>query len=97
MSMQLASTTEPLLLNARQAAALCGKAVRTWRMWHAAGLIPRPVRIGRSLLWRADELRAWIAADCPCQRQWEISRKQPSAALAVSHDPGTLSRTTTGS
>jgi predicted DNA-binding transcriptional regulator AlpA len=95
MNTQPTPTSEPLLLNARQAAALCGKAVRTWRTWHASGLIPRPVRIGRSMLWRADELRAWIAADCPNQQQWNISRNQPSAALEEWHNPGTLSRTTT--
>ena len=48
-----------LLVNARMAAALCAKSLRTWRTWDAAGWVPRPVRIGRSTLWRADELRAW--------------------------------------
>jgi predicted DNA-binding transcriptional regulator AlpA len=50
---------------------MCGKALRTWRTWDAAGLIPRPIRIGRSTLWRADELRAWVAAGCPKRRDWE--------------------------
>ena len=40
----------PLLLTAKQAAAMCGKSLRTWRTWDAAGWIPRPVRIGRSTL-----------------------------------------------
>jgi len=61
----------PLLLNARQAAALCGKSLRTWRSWDAAGVVPRPIRIRRCTLWRADELRAWIAAQCPNRREWE--------------------------
>jgi predicted DNA-binding transcriptional regulator AlpA len=51
-----------LLLTAKQAAPMCGKSLRTWRTWDAAGWIPRPVRIGRSTLWRADELREWVAA-----------------------------------
>jgi predicted DNA-binding transcriptional regulator AlpA len=62
------------LLRAPQAAALCSKALRTWRSWDAAGLIPRPVRIGRSTLWRANELQAWVAAGCPKRCDWE-SRK----------------------
>lgn len=62
-----------LLLRAHQAAALCGKSVRTWRTWHASGLIPRPVRIGRSILWRAEELQAWIAAGCPGRAHWEVT------------------------
>jgi len=45
------STTVPrqLLITAKQAA-LCGKSLRTWRAWDAAGWIPRPVhrlQIGR--------------------------------------------------
>jgi predicted DNA-binding transcriptional regulator AlpA len=61
----------PLLVDAKQAAAMCSKSLRTWRTWDAAGRIPRPVRIGRSTLWRADELRAWVAAGCPCRQEWE--------------------------
>ena len=61
----------PLLLSAEMAATLCGRSLRTWRSWDTAGRIPRPVRIGRSTLWRADELRAWIAAGCPRRDAWE--------------------------
>ena len=61
----------PILLSARQAAALCGKSLRTWRTWDAAGRIPQPVRIGRSTLWRLDELRKWIEAGCPRREEWE--------------------------
>jgi predicted DNA-binding transcriptional regulator AlpA len=61
----------PLLLTARQAASLCSKSLRTWRTWDAIGWIPRPIRIGRSTLWRADEIRAWIAAGCPRRAEWE--------------------------
>ena len=60
-----------LLFTARQAAAVCGKSLRTWRTWDAAGWIPRPVRIGRSTLWRADELREWVAVGCPRRQEWE--------------------------
>jgi len=64
----------PLLLTAHQAAAMCGKATRTFRTWDAAGLIPQPIRIGRSTLWRAEELRAWVAAGCPKRRDWETTQ-----------------------
>ncbi len=63
-----------LLLKARQAAALCGKSLRTWRTWDSAGRIPQPVRIGRSTLWRADELRDWVAAGCPRREEWEARK-----------------------
>jgi predicted DNA-binding transcriptional regulator AlpA len=65
---------EPLLVNAKQAAALCGKSLRTWRTWDALGLIPRPVRIKRSTLWRLNELTAWISARCPRREDWEARR-----------------------
>jgi predicted DNA-binding transcriptional regulator AlpA len=68
-----ADPQSPLLLTAREAATLCGKSLRTWRSWDAAGVIPRPVRIRRCTLWRADELRRWIAAGCPNRQQWEGS------------------------
>lgn len=60
-----------LLISAKQAAAMCGKSLRTWRTWDAAGWIPRPVRIGKSTLWGVDELRAWVAAGCPRRAEWE--------------------------
>ena len=64
----------PILVTARQAAAMCGKSLRTWRSWDSAGWVPRPVRIGRSTLWRMDELREWAAKGCP-RREPEEARK----------------------
>jgi predicted DNA-binding transcriptional regulator AlpA len=62
---------QPWLVSGRQAAKLIGKSLRTWRSWDSGGKIPRPVRIGRSTLWRAEELREWVAAGCPCRQTWE--------------------------
>lgn len=63
-----------LLVTGRQAATLCGKCLRTWRSWDAMGLIPRPIRIKRSTLWRLDELKAWTTAGCPRRTEWEARR-----------------------
>jgi predicted DNA-binding transcriptional regulator AlpA len=60
-----------LLVSARQAAEMCSKSLRTWRAWDSAGLIPQPIRIGRSTLWRLDELRQWVEAGCPRRAEWE--------------------------
>lgn len=68
------SKPSQLLLTARQAAAMCAKSLRTWRSWDSAGWIPQPVRIGRSTLWRADELRDWVAAGCPRRTEWESQK-----------------------
>ena len=69
-----ASESEPALLTAEQAAAICGKSARTWRSWDAAGFVPRPIRIGRSTFWRAEELRSWIEAGCPRRKEWESGK-----------------------
>jgi len=64
----------PLLLTAKQAAAICGRSLRTWRSWDSGGRIPRPVRIGRATLWRVSELKEWVAAGCPRRAEWESHR-----------------------
>ena len=71
---------EPLLLTAGDAARLCGTSVRTWRTWDAAGKMPSSVRIGRSALWRIDELRAWVAAGCPDRATWELDENDKISA-----------------
>lgn len=70
----LLDAASELLISARRAATMCGKSLRTWRTWDSAGLIPQPVRIGRSTLWRVDELKAWVAAGCPRRAEWEARR-----------------------
>ena len=61
---------ELLLLTAAKAAKLCDRSERTWRGWDAAGLIPMPVRIGKSTFWRPKELKDWIDAGCPNRKTW---------------------------
>ena len=68
----------PLLLVASEAAAMCRLSLRTWRSLDYTGRIPRAIRLGHSTRWRADELRAWIAADCPRRNEWEVQKKAVS-------------------
>ena len=63
-----------LLATAKQAAAMCGRSIRCWWSWNSAGLIPRPVKVGRATLWRVDELRCWTEAGCPRREEWEAQR-----------------------
>ncbi len=65
----------PMLLTAAHAAHSCGKSLRTWRSWHAQALIPAPLKISKSLLWRADELRRWVEAGCPRRDMWEAMER----------------------
>ena len=60
----------PLLVCARQAAALCAVSLATWWRWDAAGRMPAGVKIGGAKRWRADELRSWISSGCPDRARW---------------------------
>lgn len=65
------ASTDFLLYTAAQAAKLCDRCERTWRTWDAAGLVPRPVRIGKAVFWRPDELAGWVEAGCPDRKTWD--------------------------
>jgi predicted DNA-binding transcriptional regulator AlpA len=69
------SELPPLLLNADQAAALCGVSAATWYRFRSAGRCPAPLILSRGCVrWRAQELRDWIAAGCPDRKTWEALR-----------------------
>ena len=65
-----APVVEPLLLSARDLAAILRFGLRTIRSMDAAGKLPAPIRIGGSVRWRLDELRAWLDAGCPDRETW---------------------------
>lgn len=62
--------SETMVVDARDAAKLCGIGRSTWLRLHAAGKTPAPVRLGRSVRWRTAELRAWLIAGCPSRVRW---------------------------
>lgn len=66
---------EPALVSAKDAAKLCGVGDRMWRTMNRDGRIPEPVRLGRRVLWRVEELRDWARAGCPPRRRWEWPKK----------------------
>ena len=41
-----------------------------------SGIVPRPVRLGRTLRWRRDELLAWVRNGCPKERQPRRGRRK---------------------
>ncbi len=61
----------PLLVNADVAGPLCGRSPTSWWRDHAAGRVPRPVKLGGATLWRVAELQAWVSAGCPQRKEWE--------------------------
>jgi predicted DNA-binding transcriptional regulator AlpA len=62
---------EPLLIDARAAAAACGVSRSTFLGWDAAGLCPRPVRMVGRVLWVVADLRRWTNSGCPSREQFE--------------------------
>jgi predicted DNA-binding transcriptional regulator AlpA len=63
--------TPTLLLSARAAASLCGLGLSTWWRFLSSGKIPDPVRIGRAVRWRREELYGWMEAGCPSRDKWD--------------------------
>lgn len=57
--------TEPLVVDAKRLAKLLGKSLRTIRTLDAAGKLPVPLRIGGSVMWRIEDINAWLAAGAP--------------------------------
>jgi predicted DNA-binding transcriptional regulator AlpA len=66
-----APSAPPLLVNAREAARLCGTAESSWWALTSAGRTPVSVRLGRRRLWRTEELARWVAAGCPPRDKWD--------------------------
>ena len=65
-----------LAVDARQLGAMLGLSVRTIRALDAAGKLPDAVVIGaRSVRWRVDEIRSWLAAGCPDRGTWQAMKE----------------------
>lgn len=55
----------PLLLRAEEAARLIGVSRSQWWSLHSAGRVSSPVRFGRAVGGRREELERWVAGGCP--------------------------------
>jgi predicted DNA-binding transcriptional regulator AlpA len=59
------ASVEPLVVDVKSLARMLSCSVRSlWRRL-AAGQLPKPVRIGRSVRWELATVREWIAKGCP--------------------------------
>ena len=64
------ATDGKLLITGVEAAATLGVSRAHFYRMHNQGKVPMPVRLGGSVRWRVEELRAWIAAGMPSRREW---------------------------
>ncbi len=74
---------EPLLIPRKSVAALIGCSEDHVDRLRAAGKMPAPLKLGRKILWRADELRAWVSASCPDLETWSAMQAQTARRFRV--------------
>ncbi|MHC4401632.1 MAG: helix-turn-helix domain-containing protein [Planctomycetota bacterium] len=60
---------------AKELAAFLRTSLRKLHYMRAQSLLPEASRIGRSLVFRAAEIRAWQDAGCPPLEQWEAMKR----------------------
>ena len=65
---------ESLTVTVRQLAGLLRVSMRHVQQMNSVGLLPRPVRLGRSVRWLRSTIESWLNAGAPNRAQWE--RKQ---------------------
>ena len=65
----------PLMVEAAEAARLCGISRATWYAMRKSGKVPKPVRLGGRVQWRVDELHEWVRVGCPPLARWENMKK----------------------
>jgi predicted DNA-binding transcriptional regulator AlpA len=64
----------PLVVAAKALAVLLDTSERTIRTWDYAGKLPTPLRLGGAVVWRVDEIRAWLEAGAPDRVCWAAIR-----------------------
>ena len=65
---------EPLVVDAKQLAQLLTCGVRTVRTLDASGKLPKPIRIGGSVVWLLNEICEWLEAGAPDRETWEARK-----------------------
>ena len=63
--MQTETTPKQRLLTVPEVAEICGVAPETVRRMTDRGAMPAPVRLGRAVRYRLDQIESWIEAGCP--------------------------------
>lgn len=80
-----------LLIPDTEAARLCGIGRATWHRLRAAGKIgPRPIRLGRRVLYLRSECIAWAEAGVPDSQTWTAMRAIESRRPARVVRPGSV-------
>lgn len=70
------SNESPLMVSAKKSAEMFGLSRSTWDRHTLTGKVPKPVRIGRRVLWHLPELIEWGRAGCPDRRTWDAMKRK---------------------
>ena len=62
---QNTTETSPLLLSIKSLAHKLGVCERTIRTMRSVGEIPEPLKVRGRVLWKFEEIQAWVNAGCP--------------------------------
>ncbi len=62
---------EPLLVRAKDAAALCGVSPRKWADLRSSGKVPPSFKLGGCVVWKTAHIRLWIEWDMPTLDRFE--------------------------
>ena len=77
-ALQSVVTIRPLLLSRKQTAAALGSISVSHldRLERRGAIGPRPLKLGKCVLYRVDELRAWVEAGLPGRVAWDNERRE---------------------
>jgi excisionase family DNA binding protein len=67
-------SAEVLLLDAVSVAEMLNISRTTFYALKAAGRLPKPIRLGRCVRWRIEEIKEWVNVGCPPLHRWEAMR-----------------------
>jgi predicted DNA-binding transcriptional regulator AlpA len=65
-----------LLIDAEDLARLLSVSLRHVRRMDSADELPRPLRLGGSVRWRAEEIRRWVESGCPVRKLWDAMQRR---------------------
>jgi len=60
-----------LLISAKESAGFLGISRSLFYELNVEGRVPAPIRLGKRVRGRRDELIAWVEADCPNRLEWD--------------------------
>ena len=65
---------QALAFSGKELAMRLGISLRHCRRLDSSGRLPKPIRLGRSVLWPVAEIKDWMAAGAPDRQRWEAMK-----------------------